>query len=67
MATTGKNIKKYRIRMNMTQQRLAELCKVRVGAVSKWERDQNAPSDISLHRLTEIFDVPECSLVGDMS
>lgn len=43
----GKNIKKYRQELNMTQEKLAELLNISVSAVSQWESEKTIP-DISL-------------------
>jgi len=47
MKDFGKRIKAFRLRQNLTQERLSELLGVSSQAVSKWENDVNCP-DISL-------------------
>lgn len=47
MKDFGKRIKAFRLRQDLTQERLAELLGVSAQAVSKWENDVNCP-DISL-------------------
>lgn len=54
----AKNLKKYRIAKNITQQALAEQLCVSPQSVSKWECGQAVPEISKLCALGEILDVP---------
>mgnify|MGYP001024206478 CR=1 FL=1 len=55
--TLSDNIKKYRKKMNITQQQLAEFMDVTVGAVSKWESGMSNPDIMLLPKLAKLFGV----------
>ena len=54
---TGKNIKKYRERKDITQERLAEELNVTRQAVSNWEREKTQPDIETLNRLSQSLGV----------
>lgn len=53
----GKNIKRLRLHKKMTQSQLAERLGVSSQAVSKWEKDINAPDIALLPEIAKIFGV----------
>lgn len=53
----GNQIKKYRTKLGMTQEELAEEIYVSRQSVSNWENNKNYPDLNSLIRLSEIFQV----------
>ena len=58
------NIKKFRKEKGMTQEELAEVLGVTVGAVSKWENGNNTPDIVMLTILADFFDVSIDVLLG---
>lgn len=63
MSIIGKQIKKYRIEKDITQERLGDLVGVTTQAVSRWERGGTPDADI-LPRLSEVLDVSIDALFG---
>jgi len=55
--TLNENIKYYRKKMNLTQEQLAEIMGVSVGAVSKWESGLANPDIMLLPKLAKLFGV----------
>lgn len=55
--TLNENIKVYRKKMNLTQEQLAEIMGVTVGAVSKWESGLSNPDIMLLPKLARLFGV----------
>ena len=53
----GKNIKKYRVSKNMSQEDLAEHLNVTRQAVSNWETGKTQPDIETLHNISMILDV----------
>lgn len=53
----GKNIKKLRKDRSMTQEQLAEVLRVTVGAVYKWENSVSMPEISKLVEMAELFEV----------
>lgn len=53
----NENIKAYRKKMNLTQEQLAEIMGVTVGAVSKWELGLSNPDIMLLPKLARLFGV----------
>ena len=53
----GKNIKKYRVSENMSQEDLAEHLNVTRQAVSNWETGKTQPDIETLHNISMILDV----------
>ncbi len=62
--TIGENIRTYRKAMNLTQEQLAEVLGVTVGAVSKWESDRSNPEIGMLPVLAELFGISVDALLG---
>lgn len=62
--TLGKRIVYHRKRLNLTQDRMAELLGVTAQAVSKWENDQSCPDIAMLPRLAELFGISTDELLG---
>ena len=58
------NIKRFRKEKGMTQEELAEVLGVTVGAVSKWENGNNTPDIVMLTILADFFDVSIDVLLG---
>ncbi len=57
MNTIAKQIKENRLRINMTQEKLAEALNVSAQAVSKWENGQSCPDISLLPELSAIFGI----------
>lgn len=53
----GKNIKKLRTGLNMTQEELAEKISVTRQAVSNWETEKTQPDIETLERISEVLGV----------
>lgn len=63
----GKQIKKYRSELGISQEGLAEKVYVSRQTISNWENDKNYPDVNSLLRLSEVFQVPIDILIkGDV-
>lgn len=58
------NIRRYRKALGLTQEQLAEAMNVTVGAVSKWETEQNTPDLPVIVQLAELFGVSVDTLLG---
>lgn len=50
---TPEQIKAFRLRMGMTQEKLAELLGVRHATLNRWEKGHAKPSPLALKRLEE--------------
>ncbi len=59
----GEWIKKQRTAMGMTQRELGSSIGVMGSAISKWERDTNAPARRNIRALAQVFDVPACEIM----
>lgn len=57
MESMGKRIRAFRLKRNLTQERLAELLHVTAQAVSKWEHDINSPDIATLPELSAVLGV----------
>ena len=53
----GKNIKKIRTELNMTQEELAEKISVTRQAISNWETEKTQPDIETLERISEVLGV----------
>lgn len=53
----GKNIKKHRTELNMTQEELADKISVTRQAVSNWETEKTQPDIETLERISEVLGV----------
>lgn len=60
----GDNIQFFRKKESLSQEELAEKCKVSRQAVTKWEAGESIPSIEKLIILAEIYDVSLDELVG---
>ena len=60
----GQNIKKFRTKNNVTQEKLAEYLNVSYQAVSKWERGEAYPDITSLPALARFFNTTTDELLG---
>ena len=60
----GENIKKNRKRLNLTQEKLAEVLGVTIGAVHKWETGMSAPELSMLVKMASFFEVSVDVLLG---
>ena len=63
----SKQIKKYRVEANLSQEELADKVFVSRQTISNWENDKNYPDIKSLLLLSEVFDVSLDNLIkGDL-
>ena len=60
----GQNIRKYRLGLNFSQAKIAEILRVTPQAVSKWERGTALPDIELLVPLADIFSVSVDELLG---
>ena len=60
----SENIKKYRMRKNLTQEELAELLGLTPQSISKWERAESYPDITLLPALANIFETSVDLLIG---
>lgn len=60
-----KNIKRYRMAKNLTQEDLATILNVTRQTISKWEQGINEPDISTLKRLSEVFEISLDELVGE--
>lgn len=60
----GTTIKKYRIKNNLTQERLAEYLNLSVSAISQWECGKTMPDITVLPVIAGIFDITTDELLG---
>lgn len=60
----GNNIQKFRRRLNISQEELAEKCGVSRQAVTKWETSESTPSLEKIILLADIFDISTDELLG---
>lgn len=60
----GEQIRTFRRRAGMSQEKVAERLGISRQAVTKWETDQSAPSTENLFRLAELFGVTVDALVN---
>lgn len=51
-------LKELRVRHEITQGQLADLCHVTQGTVSLWEKSQREPNLVALQHLARVFNVP---------
>ena len=58
------NLKKYRIKKNLTQEELAEYLGITAQSVSKWERGESYPDITFLPALANIFETSVDLLIG---
>lgn len=60
----GDNIQKFRRRLNMSQEELAEKCDVSRQAVTKWETSESTPSLDNIILLADLFGITTDELLG---
>ena len=60
----AQRIKELRTENNLTQKKLAELCKVKQSCVSKWERGETLPDIEILISISEVFCVSTDYIIG---
>ncbi|MBQ5885389.1 MAG: helix-turn-helix domain-containing protein [Clostridia bacterium] len=63
----GENIKKHRLTLGLTQDKLGELLGVTGKAVSTWEKGIKIPRMPIITRLAALFEVPKSLLIDDES
>lgn len=63
MSKVAKNLKKFRVVKNMTQDQLAEKLFVSRQTVSGWENDRTQPDVDTLCRISEVLEVPVEDLI----
>jgi len=56
--TIGSKIRKKRLELGWSQEKLARTVNVSIRAVFKWEHDETIPRSDSLERLAKVFGVP---------
>lgn len=56
----SKQIKKYRVEANLSQEELADKVFVSRQTISNWENDKNYPDIRSLVLMSEIFEAEVC-------
>ena len=61
----GRNIKRLRIRNNLSQQELAEILEISIGSVSKIERGVTYPSFVNLERIATVLHADATELFTD--
>ena len=61
----GENIKKHRLALGLTQDKLGELLGVTGKAVSTWEKGVRIPRMPIITQLADLFDVPKSRLIDD--
>ena len=57
MNTIAKNIKKYRVNANLTQEQLAEKMNLTRQAISNWENEKTCPDIDSIMKLAEVLNI----------
>lgn len=62
----GNKIKTYRENKKMSQQNLADILKVSVGSISKWENDKTKPTYKCMIRMGEVFEIDVNELMGNL-
>jgi len=62
MSTIGENIKKLRIKQNLTQKELAEHLNVTSSTLSRWENGSRIPSEEDIDNVAEFFCVSYTSI-----
>lgn len=60
----AENIRKYRRQRGITQENLAEILGVTVGAVSKWENGSSVPDILLIMELADFFEISTDVLLG---
>ena len=60
-------IRELRMKNNLSQKALSELCGVHQTAVSQWEKERTQPDINSLKKLSELFGVSIETLMGNQS
>ncbi|HRF36558.1 MAG TPA: helix-turn-helix transcriptional regulator [Clostridia bacterium] len=60
----AKNIKFYRTKLNMSQNKLGQLLSVTQQAVGKWEKAIAEPDSIALIKLSNLFNISIDTLIG---
>ena len=63
----GENIKKHRLSLGLTQDKLGEMLGVTGKAVSTWEKGVKIPRMPIITQLADLFDVPKSRLIDDDS
>ena len=63
--TVGENIKKYRIKREMTQQDLGDQLFLSRQAIAKWENNYSQPSIEQLQKLVNILNISLTELIGE--
>ena len=61
----GENIKKHRLTLGLTQDKLGEMLGVTGKAVSTWEKGTKIPRMPIIKRLSELFEIPKSQLIDD--
>ena len=61
----GRNIKRLRVRNNLSQQELAEILEISIGSVSKIERGVTYPSFVNLERIATVLHADATELFTD--
>ncbi len=64
MSTIGENIKKYRIKIGLTQEELATKLGKSKNVISNWERGDNKPDADVIEEICLIFNIAPNQLYG---
>ena len=57
MSTLGKNIRRYRLLKNLTQQKLGELLGFSARTISDWECNNTEPGVSAIKELIKVLDI----------
>ncbi len=52
---TGKDIKEWRLKLKLSQERLAQLIGVSFGTVNRWESEVSKPSRLALEKIKKLI------------
>ena len=64
MSDFSKRLIQWRIRCNLTQQEVAEICNVSISTVQRWENKQRLPNFDSIYLIAEAMGVSIDWLMG---
>ena len=64
--TMGERIKMLREQRGITQNELAEICKVSDKAVSTWENGRNIPRMGAIQRMADYFGIPKSAIIENI-
>jgi len=53
---TSSQVREFRMQLGKTQKDFAELARVHIGTLIRWENDKFKPSRMALERLSELYE-----------